>query len=307
MHKKVERNLATKMLALVLAMILWLYVMNEQNPPIDAAFTVPLEVRNVTTDFLVADAPESVRIKVRGPRNVIAGLQGQEIKSFIDLKGLNEGRHSVKVNAVLPTNLELAEISPDKVSLRLDISVSRRLPLTVKTAGTLVAGIRLDGMTPAVEEAVLEGPKTAMNQVDKVLVTVDLSGKAADFAMEERLLPVDQQGREVEGVIVKPARTKISLALSQEQVRKTVDVKPAIQGDLAAGFSLRSVTVDPVRIELRAPAKLLEKVDFVYTEPVNLNGVSRNVEREVKIRTPEGISASPATVTVRVQVGPTGE
>ena len=307
MHKKIERNLAAKLLAIVLAAVLWVYVMNEQNPPVEVALTVPLEVRNVAEGFLVADAPEMIRIKVRGPRNVIAALQAQEVKSFIDLKGLNEGRHSVKVNAVMPPNLELAEISPDKVPLRLDINASRRLPLTVKTGGTLTAGITVGKMTPAVEEVNLEGPKRIIGQVDKVLVMVDLTGKSADFALEERLVPVDQQGKEVEGVTVTPARTNVSLLLSQEIVKKVVDVKAATQGDLPAGFSLRSLTTDPVRVELRAPAKLLEKVDFVYTEPISLNGVSRNVDREIKIRTPEGVSAVPAAVSVRIQVGPGGE
>jgi YbbR domain-containing protein len=158
-----------------------------------------------------------------------------------------------------------------------------------------------------VAEVTLEGPKTAVSLVEKVLITVDLNGKTADFALEERLIPVNQQGKEVEGVTLTPARSKVTLALSQEALRKMVDVKPATQGDLAAGFSLRSITIEPVRIELKAPAKLLEKLDFVYTEPVSLTGVSKDLDREMKIRLPEGVSAAPATVTVRIKVGPTGQ
>ena len=42
----VRRNLAAKILCFLVALVLWGYVMNEQNPSIEGTFTVPLTITN---------------------------------------------------------------------------------------------------------------------------------------------------------------------------------------------------------------------------------------------------------------------
>ena len=52
MRNIVQHNLPAKILALVIAVILWGYVMNDQNPSIENTYTVQLDVelaRRITT------------------------------------------------------------------------------------------------------------------------------------------------------------------------------------------------------------------------------------------------------------------
>ena len=50
----VRRNLPVKILALIAAIIMWGYVMNEENPSVTATYTVPVEMVN---------APEGYNVK----------------------------------------------------------------------------------------------------------------------------------------------------------------------------------------------------------------------------------------------------
>ena len=68
-----KKNLTAKIIALIMAIILWVYVMNEQNPPVETSMDTPLEVRNLSTSVIAVDIPETVRVKVRGPRTLIIG------------------------------------------------------------------------------------------------------------------------------------------------------------------------------------------------------------------------------------------
>ena len=38
----VQHNLLAKIAALIVAIVLWLYVMNDQNPSMEASYTVPV-------------------------------------------------------------------------------------------------------------------------------------------------------------------------------------------------------------------------------------------------------------------------
>ena len=63
MNYFVGRNLVPKLLAVLVALVIWVFVMNEQNPPLDGTFQVALSSRNLAEDMLVVEAPTTVRSK----------------------------------------------------------------------------------------------------------------------------------------------------------------------------------------------------------------------------------------------------
>ena len=42
----VQHNLPAKIAALIVAVVLWLYVMNDQNPAMEGTYTVPVTIEN---------------------------------------------------------------------------------------------------------------------------------------------------------------------------------------------------------------------------------------------------------------------
>lgn len=297
------RNLTAKILAVILAIILWLYVMNEQNPPVEATFTVPLEVRNVMSGLVVEDAPDTVRVKVRGPRSIIAGVMTKDLKSYIDLRGLGEGQHNVRVAAAIPSSLNLVEVSPDKVTVRLDTSISRQVPVEVRLTGSAAAGVAVGKVTARPEQITIEGPKSAVNAVERVVAIVDLSGRQADFTVDVPLKLLNQSGKEVQGLTVYSNKATVTATLVKGPSKKTVDVKPIIYGELASGVQLARITTEPAKVEITGDSREIEKIDFIYTEPVNLAGINRETTREAKLQLKEGIVASQDAVTVHIIVG----
>ena len=154
------KNIIAQIIALVLAIVLWIYVTNEQNPAVEESLTVPMEVRNVASPLVGVDIPDSVKVKVRGSRSVIAGLRGEDIKAYIDLKGMTEGRSAAKVYVQIPVNLELVEVIPDKVHIRLENIVSRTLPVEIRLNGIAPPGIAVAKITASLEKVTVQGSKS---------------------------------------------------------------------------------------------------------------------------------------------------
>lgn len=300
------KNIAPKVFAIILAIVLWLYVMNEQNPPIESSFTIPLEVRNIATSYVVVDAPDTVRVKIRGPRSIVAGVLNQDLKAYIDGKGLTEGRHSVKVNAALPLSLELVEINPDKIQLRLDTTISRQVPVEVRLSGTPAKGAVVGKVTASHDQVTLEGPKNLVATVEKVIAVADLSGKNADFTVGAKLVPVNREGKEVEGLTIYPDKTGVVIGLTAGIIKKVLDVKPVTQGELPPGLVIKSIITQPDKVEVRetVPGKGLDKLETIFTEPVNLSDISKDTDKEVKLVLQEGLTGTPGTVIVNIRVGP---
>lgn len=301
-----DKNLTPKILAIILAITLWLYVMNEQNPPIESWVTIPLEVRNVATSYVIDDVPETVRVKVRGPRNIVAGLINRDIVAYIDVKGLGEGPHNVKVTPALPANVESLEVAPERVHVQIETVVSREVPVEARLTGAPAKGTLVGKVTLASEKVTVEGPKNLIETVEKVLIPVDLAGKNADISVDSHLIPVNNKGKEVQGLTIYPDKTRVTVALTAEVTQKTLDVKPVTQGELPAGLVISSIVTQPEKVEVSesTPGKTIEKLDAIYTEPVDITNITKTTSKEVRLQLPEGVTSTPATVTVNIKITP---
>jgi YbbR domain-containing protein len=300
------KNITPKILAIILAIVLWLYVINEQNPPIESSFTIPLEVRNAATSYVVVDAPDSVRVKIRGPRSIVAGVLNKDLKAYIDIKGLTEGRHNIKVSAVIPSSLELVEVNPDKVQFKLDTTVSRQVPVEVRLTGAAAKGSIVGKAVASYGQVTVEGPKNIVGTVEKVIASVDLAGKNAEFTVGAPLVPVTQAGKEVEGLTIYPEKTGVAVSITAGIAKKMLDVKPVTQGELPSGLVIKSIVTKPEKLEVREiiPGKGVDKLEAIYTEPLNLSDISKDTTRELKLEMPEGLAGAQGTVIVTIQVGP---
>lgn len=296
------KNMTAKILSVILASILWIYVMNEQNPPVESTVTVPLEARNIADGLILVDAPETVRVKVRGPRSIIAGALPKDLKAYVDLSGLREGRHSAKIYAQAPTSLELIEVSPDKLTLRIDTGLQRQLPIEIRLSGNAPTGAVIAKATSSTANVIVEGPKSLVEAVDRVIAVVDLTGKSADYATSVGLLALNREGKEVEGVTINPGKVNVSINLVRGANKKTVDIKPTVFGDLPAGVTLKRITTSPEKVEISGDPEALQKIDFVYTEPINLNGISKDAVKEAKLQLKEGLIAAQDVISVRIAV-----
>jgi len=302
MDRLPKKNLTAKIIALIMAIILWVYVMNEQNPPVETSMDIPLEVRNLSASVVAVDIPESVRVKVRGPRTIIISLSQKDIKSYIDLKGLADGNNTAKVNTAIPASMELVEVSPEKINFRLDTIASRQVPVEAKISGKPPAGGVVGKIIYGVQTVTIKGPSDLLSVVAKVIANVDVSGQTVDFTLNAPLVPVDENGKKVEGLTIAPGNVSVSMAIIPAVHTKMVDIKPNIVGILAKGLILNQISINPTQIEISGDEKVLGKIDFLFTEPVNISGLDKDTALEVKLQIKEGIVNSKESVTVNISI-----
>lgn len=108
-----------KLMSLLIACFLWVHVVNEQNPSTEATYKVRIENRNLAEGLTVDDFPNDVQVKIRAPRLSIGKITPEDIKAYINLQNLRDGRYSMIVNADVPYYADLVEILPNTVIIRV--------------------------------------------------------------------------------------------------------------------------------------------------------------------------------------------
>ena len=300
----IQRNLPAKIIALVVAVVLWLFVMNEQNPQIEGSFTVAVDLRNVPEGYKVTQTEKSVKLKVRGARSFFVSAEPEGFKAYADLDGLDSGEHEVKVKAVLPQGFELVDAQPETVSVTLDKIVRRSVRVDLIVTGSASAGYTVGKISQSANTTVIEGPESRVAEVDRVIGYVGLSGNRDDFTLQVPLTPINSDGKAVDDVDLLARTVEVSVQLARGLTRKIVSVHPVLDDVLPEGFTLGEVQVEPTKIEIAGDAALISKVASIDTEKIVISDMKESGKKIVHLAIPNGVAISNREVTVTVELKP---
>lgn len=296
-------NLTTKIVMMIAAFALWIFVMNDQNPPTESGFSVPVITLNPPSEARVTQDAEGVKIKLRAPRSILAETRTEEIKAFVDLAGLEPGTHPLHVQTVIPQGLEVVSVTPDTVTFTIDPIIQKRMPIRLVRTGAPPVGLTVAGIEPDVAMVTIFGPQSEIRHVAEVVGTVAVPGVATgDLDIDVSLLPVDGDGEHIEGIRVVPKMISAHVSFARSLSRKVVDIKPTIEGAVASGYTLADIQVEPSRVELAGIRPALDAVTTLSTEPIPVAGLTDSTERTVALALPEGVTVTNKMVTVRLVV-----
>ena len=297
-----RRNLPAKILALCVAVILWVVVMNDQNPAIEGSFNVPLAVVNSPEGYKITKSEDSVKIKVRGPRSLFVTATADDFRAYVDLDGAQDGKQDCKVQTALPQGFELVEVAPETVSFDLDKIIQKQMRAEVIVTGASAPGTTVAKVTQASSLVTIEGPESAVGTVVRVVGYVGLSGNSADFELQVPLTAINADGREVQGVKVVPSATEVSVSLARGLTKKIVTIHPVLQENLPKDYELGDVRTDPIKIEIAGDSNTIESLSSIDTEPIDLSKLTATKKMTVKLALPDGITVTNKEVNVSIEI-----
>ena len=299
----VQHNLPVKIAALIVAVVLWLYVMNDQNPAIDGGFPVPVTIENAPEGYQLSSDTDKVTIRVRGPRSLFVSADSSDFHARVNLADFAEGERAYTVEASVPYGFELVSISPDKMTINLDRMIEKTLKASLTIGGAPASGYTVDKVIQADEAVKVQGPRSLVDQVVHVVGHINLSGQSSDDIAQVSFIALNTDGREVVGVTLVPSSTEVTVKLARGLTRKVVEVQPHPRSDLAPNLKLEGVTVTPARIEIAGAEDVISKISVIGTEEFSLADVRATEKREVRLQLPEGVTVTNPNVTVEIKVG----
>ncbi|MBI4494810.1 MAG: hypothetical protein HY690_18700 [Chloroflexi bacterium] len=295
-------------LALLLALGLWMVVQNEQNPEKAALteFPVTVDVVDIPAGLtMVSDTPE-VRLWVRAPENVWPRLKADSFKARVRATGAAGGVNDLRVQVdVFDSLVRTAEPRPDTVRLRLEGVRERSVPVKVNPTGNVPFGYSSAGPKVSPERLTVVGPESLVQRVDTAVVDIRMDGVTVSVSGSFTPRPIDGRGAEVKGVRLTPPQIGVEIPVNQEVSYKEVGIRPITRGRLAPGYYLLPPEVEPASATIVGHPAVLSGVSFLETEAVDVSDVSSSIVRRTKVQIPSGVSLLQpqltALVTVRVQ------
>jgi YbbR domain-containing protein len=205
------RNLGLKVLALTLAVLLWLTIAGEHL--VERSVRVPLEFRNIPEALeIVGNTPDTIDVHVRGSSALLTRMQPGEIVAVLDLGGARAGSRLFHLRADevrAPFGVEVSQVIPSTLALELEKSARRSVPIVPATDGDPAPGYIVGRKTADPPTVEIVGPESRVRQVTE--------------ATTEPVSIKDATSRVRDGVTAGVVDTSVRLVQPQT-VQVTVDI-----------------------------------------------------------------------------------
>jgi YbbR domain-containing protein len=313
--KRWVNDLTLMLLALVLAVVVWIVAVQEENPIETGEFqqTIPIEIRNQPegTTFRPETFEESVLLTIRAPQSSWQDLRADKFTAWIDLEGHSAGRYEVDVRAeCIDNNVRIVELRPAKVPVHLRKEISRAVPVDVRVYGTAALGfeILVDQREIEPEVVTVTGPESIVEEVTKATIDLDLRDRRETFIGTRRVVARQADATLVTDVSIEPTTVQITIPVVQEIGSNEVAVRAVTTGTVASGYWVRDIAIEPPVVTLIGDPEVVAEKGFVETLPLDISGATGDVVENLPLDLPEqvsplGVQGVKVTVYVEAQQG----
>ncbi len=297
-NNAIRHNIFEKLVSIVAAAVLWVVVMEDQNPVIESSYTVPLTFVNASENYKVLHGSQQIKIRLRGPRSYFVNYEAKDCRAYLNLAGLEEGDHEVKIEAAFPPGFELISVTPEQTQIKLDPYIERQMPADLIVTGAAGANATVTKVEQSAETVTLIGSRTAVDAVTRVIGYVGLSGNKEDFSLQVPMTPINEDGRAVPDVRSVPSLMNVDVTIELDLIRKTVPIEADVVA--AEGFDIERVTIDPAQLEIAGKETVINPTDNIRTETITVPLGDKSVKQTVGLIIPEGVTANIKEATVEV-------
>lgn len=279
-----DKPLAYKIGAVILACLLWLYVNQTQSPITEQIYTVPLEERNLAQGLVVTQADQQIQVRVQGNSSDLDKISTADIHAYIDLSGYGTGTAAVSINTNLPNTLKLISLDPTTVTVKIEMTTTKEIPLNIDTEGSPAEGyMSLDPVISATQ-VIVSGAQDDLEQISKAFVKASIIGLKENYSVKLPVQIKDADGRDITSSFsINPSVVDVYIPIISEQPEKTVAIDVPVLGEPAQGYQLSRIVVQPSTVKVFGSLADLQKLYYVQTLPVDITGLKKSLSQEVEL------------------------
>ena len=300
--KLTENNRALKLVALAIAIVLWLYVGIEQDPISQRTYNVPITVENLSADKVATVSKERVNVKVMGRETRLDGITSEDFKAYVDLSDAKTGDSEAEVHVSLPNEVYFAKLDPSHVNVYVEQREGETMNVDIVRTGMLPDGITIEDMSVEPQNVFVSGNEDALAMVAKAGVAVELDDVYSDSKKDVPVQLYDYEGNIIEPGELKvyPEQVTLNIKVNEADIQKSVPIQAELVGSLSEGVQVDSVTVDPQTALVEGLPKDLAKITEIKREPIDLSGIKETTSFTVKLVGKQLRDVQKVTVTVNV-------
>lgn len=303
-----EKDLVVKVFSVLIAILIWFLVLDQDNPFVERTVTVPLtsnvEVLEAKDLQIVGSSiPATVDVRIRGRRKRVESVSIGDFSVFLDLSEVNDsGTKTINLEPPEYTgdkDIIITGTNPETVRLHFEKIVGKQYPVNIEFTGSLPEGYQIVNQRVDPGIILIEEKESILSRVDKVVAPVNLTDLSVTKELVVRAVVYDTEGKPMTQFAGKyPAIVSFDLA-------KKLVVTASVRGKPKAGYYFREIIPDVSSILVIGTKDLLDNMTRVEAEAIDIEGKSESFKTELKLLVPQGATLvetnRPVSALVRIE------
>lgn len=318
MKERLTNNLGLKLLAILLAFLVWLVVSNASNPLKPDTKEVKVEILNeqVLTD-------SNLTYEVLGKSTVTVSyevhtldaykISSADFRAYADMSELYDVTGSIPINIEVVNNKALIgspSAKPGVIQIKTEAIQTKGFDLQVHINGEPAEGYALGAITLSPLHVDVTGAVSDIGKINSVGVEIEAGGATGDFS--ETLTPVfyDANGNEL--TMGDEISLNVAEVVCKIQVLKVKNLSLDFQvsGKVAPGYRFTGVESDVKSVSVEGMKSALASLNTLTIpgEQLKLDGATKDVQVQVDLSTllPEEVTIAGdglalANITLKVE------
>lgn len=324
-QKWIINNWQYKLLALVFAFVLWLVIVNIQDPEMTRTiYGIPVVSENTEVledvDYVWSIASgETATVVVTGKKSIVGGLTVNDFYAYANYE-------EISITHAIPIKVQLTgskAVYSNDVSIRVqttsmiltleDIS-SKLIPVEIVYVGDLPKDKNMDAVTVDPKEIEVRAPSSTLDTITRIEAVINTDDVANGVTLRATPVLYDYTGSVVSSG-VDDISTNCSEVLVTFEIStiKTVELRAGTTGSPAEGYEVGNISYSFDSVVLKGSEEVLEGLDYIRipNSRVSLTGAKEDVVVKVDITEylPEGVEIFDnninVVITVRIREKPT--
>ena len=292
--KRIFNNLDIKILALAMAIVLWFYISSEYNITAERYFDIEIRPINLAENLSIKSIRDKISVGIDGPKNILENLSSQKIVGTVDLRNIEEpGKYQLEANVIIPKNTNVTRIIPNEVTVEVEEILEQEFQIEYNLIGLPERGYSLEDEPDIIpREVTIIGPDTLLKQIEQARIDIDISAIRENINTEEIITVYDRNGKEINDLLIKPNIVSVSIKVGEGYPEKTLSIKPRIIGKPAPEYYISKIEANPNFLNVYGNYSKIDKLDFLETIPIDVNGITKTLTVKIPPIIGEGIYIS---------------
>lgn len=253
MKERVTHNLGLKLLSIALAGLLWLVVINSQDPVETRTFEdLPVTIINESALAAKDKIPEivegdTISVVVEARRSICEKLTKADIVAVADFEKISVTDAvpiEVSVNGYSERDVEIIRGMNQVMKLRLENTLTRDFRVKISTTGNAKEGYVIGDMVASPNMITLTGSSTQISKIKEVVLMVDIDNISVDSHAKGVPVIYDRNGDVVNSSKVTMSTNEVSVSIPVLKT-KTVRIIVTTVGEPAPGYEVGLISYQP--------------------------------------------------------------
>ena len=253
MKKKLTNNLGMRILAVVIAVLIWIIVVNVSDPIIESTYSgIPVEIINTDTitkqnkTYDVLNDTDSISVTISAKRSISDLLGRDNIKATADLDSLDMEKGTVRIK--LETNkyndkIESIKAKNDILEVAIENLMRKQFAITSQVNGEPSEGYVIGDTVLDQNVVTVQGPESVVSQIDKAVVEASVAGMSTSISTTSTIRYYDANGSQLDSARLSGNISSVNLKVDVLATKKLgfrfnttgePDLDYAVAGDITS-------------------------------------------------------------------------